>query len=372
MRRSLRVLTLTILLAIMALRAASPGGVANPGAALGATTVKVCGEVSLYVQPTALLAGALTVGGVAYVVAAGTVVPASVDVGADVCLEMKVNASGNVTEIVAVDANITATVKICGKVTAYGEASLTKTGNLTIGGRTFVLALGADLPASFDVGADLCATLELNAFGQVSDGSATANITAILTVCGQVTAYTAATASGNGSLTIGGVTRTIAAGASASSGIKAGVYAKLRLELNAFARISKITALSIGASLDAACGASITAPSPTPTPTPAPDATPTPVPTPDPNGPGAPAEGPDVCPPGGTASDGSGGPSGNAPQLPDTSTAERAGQVIGTAAFPFVLLGLAVFTWAFLRRLQARPELATYALTFDDFEEEHD
>src|SRR5687767_9562721 len=51
MRRPLRLMVLTILLAIMAFGAAIPGGPAAPESARAATTLELCGKVNAYVAP---------------------------------------------------------------------------------------------------------------------------------------------------------------------------------------------------------------------------------------------------------------------------------------------------------------------------------
>ncbi|HUG47087.1 MAG TPA: hypothetical protein VMP67_01610 [Candidatus Limnocylindria bacterium] len=395
MATRLRILVVAVLLATLV--AAIPGGrgMVGPEPVRAATTIEVCGTVTLYVAPSALLAGALTINGVAYVIAAGTTVPSAVEVDAYLCLRLTLDASGSINDIVVLDADATTTVQICGEVTAYGKATLTSLGNLTIAGRKFVLALGAELPAAVKLGADLCATLELNVFGQVKDGTVTANVTSSLEVCGQVTGFVAATATSDGQLTIGGSRRVIAAGTTVHSSVAVGVFASLRLELDVFARISKVTVLLVGADL-AVCQTAVAHPSPgtspgaspatspAPSVSPAPSASPepgsstSPAPTtsPDPSGsapgagddPGAseePAAGSDVCPAPDAAA-GSAGSAGSAPNLPDTSTADRAAQVIGTAAIPFVALALALLAWHFIsRNLRGRRQLEPLAVGSD-------
>ena len=466
----LRILFLAVLLATVGLSTAAPGGVAAPQSAQAAGTLEICGKVTAYVKASALLPGAVTIGVVPFVIKAGTTVSSAVAVGANVCLRLTLNLAGQITEVVALDAgatttlklcaevtaytkatasetgllrigghtltiaqgislpaavkvgadvcatltlnvfgqvkdgdvvaNATATVKICGDVTAYARATATAAGSIKVGGRSFVLAPGATLPASVSVGADLCLTLVLNGFAQVQDGTAQANVLADLEVCGKVTALADATATANGSLTIAGISRHIEAGTAVASTVKVGAYLDLRLGMNVFGRVGKVTVLKVGATLDDACG-SAPAPSPTatptpapggtptptpkpsasptpkpgasptpgatpsPTPTPDPDATPTPSPTPDPNVTPTPSPTPDPnatptpgptptpdetvggveeCGPDGTLGGGPGDTTGGglAPVLPDTSTVGRAAQVIGTAAIPFgiFLLGL--------------------------------
>jgi hypothetical protein len=310
------------------------------------TTVEICGTVQAYVKATATTAGSLRIGGRTFVIAPNADLPASVDVGADICIELKLNGFGQIKDG-QVSANAEATVKICGTVQVYEQATLQSTGKLKIAGRTFTLGLGADLPQSLDVGdevclnltlngygqvskgsikagaettlelcgevkayteatatsygllriaghsfdtalnsnlpasvdagADLCLRLRLNAFGQVQDGTATANVTTTLEVCGQVDAYVAATASNDGRIRIGAVDRTIAAGTDVAASVEVDAYVDLRLTIDAFGRVAKVTVLKVGATLAQACGGP--APTPAPTATPRPSATPTPAPT---------------------------------------------------------------------------------------------
>ena len=215
--------------------------------------LKVCGEVLAYTQATANATGVLKIGSRTWTTAIDSELPASVDVGADLCIDLEIDGYGRVDDG-AVTANVTSTVKVCGVVTAYTEATATAVGLLKAAGNTWNVALGTNLPASVDAGADLCLNLTLNGFGQVKNGTAVANVNATVDVCGQVTAYAAATSTTNGSLTLGGINRTIVAGADVDGGVGVGAYVKLRLETDVFARVAKATVLKAGASLNDACG----------------------------------------------------------------------------------------------------------------------
>ena len=90
------------------------------------------------------------------------------------------------------------------------------------------------------------------------------------------------------------------------------------------------------------------------------------MPTPDPTATGGGPGDPEVCPPTGGSND-PGAHTGAAPNLPETSTAERAGQVIGTAGFPFLMFALGLVAWELVnRRRRARQELSAYALAVGD------
>ena len=204
MRTRIRLMFLAVLLGTMVAGTAAPGGLAGPRTAQAATTIELCGTVAIYVKPTNLLPGAITVGVVPFVIKAGTSVPASVKVGANVCVRLTLDTSGRITNLVALDATATTTVRICGDISAYVKATSTTAGSLKIAGHTYPIATGTTLPAVIKAGADVCATLTLNVFGQIKDGTAVANTTATLEVCGKVTAYAAASATTDGTLTVAG------------------------------------------------------------------------------------------------------------------------------------------------------------------------
>lgn len=227
------------------------------------STLALCGRVTTYTAATATAAGSLTINGVSSVVAVGTSLPASVNVGADLCMRLTLNGLRQVSAA-TVQANVISTMDICGPVTAYAAATVRSTGSLTVAGRTFVVAVGTSLPASVHVGANLCMHLMRNGFGQVSDGTAQANVTSTLEVCGRVTAYAAATSTSTGSITIDRTSRAVAAGTSLSSSINVNAYLKLRLTLDAYLRITDAAVLKVGVSLSDVCGSS-TIPIPTPT-----------------------------------------------------------------------------------------------------------
>ena len=262
-------------LALIASVLSAAGPLAAPPPANAAVDLRLCGTVGVYVAPTKLLPGAVTISGVPLVILPGTPVPASLKVGANICIAVDLNRLNQIVDIDVV-ANATATVRACGVVTALVKATASAAGSVTVGGRTFVLAAGSKLPATVAVGADLCLELTLNGFAQVNDARVLANVVTALSVCGYVAAYAAAGVTTNGSLTIAGVARTVAPGTTAAASLAAGVYANLRLEIDVFGRISDVSVLAVGASLRSACGAG---PEPTPKPTPKPSSDPSPDPS---------------------------------------------------------------------------------------------
>ena len=301
------------------------GGISGAVVSANTTaTINICGKVTAYAAATASGVGTLTVAGRTFVLGVGATLPASVKVGADLCLDLTLDAFGQVQDG-SVTANVTSTVKICGQVTALARATLTSTGVLTIAGRSFVLALGSQVPASLSVGTDLCATLTLNAFGQVQDGSITANVTSTLDVCGQVTILVDATLTHDGTMTVGGVPRTIAAGTDVDAAVTVGAYVHLRLTIDVFGRIARVTTLGVGASLSAVCGGAAPVPSGTPAPTAVPTGSQAPTASATPSG--TPVATASTTPSADTSPSGSPAPAGAV----DSATCGSAGGSTGTA-----------------------------------------
>ncbi|HET7452492.1 MAG TPA: DUF5666 domain-containing protein, partial [Thermoanaerobaculia bacterium] len=182
----------------------------------------VCGIVQDYTAATALAPGAVTIGGRAFVIAAGATLSNAdlLTAGADVCIQAALNASGQITSPASVSANVSTTVHVCGVVSAYTAATATAPGSITIGGQTFPIAIGTTISNAdlITAGADLCLAATVDGAGQiVLPSSVSANATTTVTICGVVSAYTAATAAAPGSITIGGRTFTIAAGTTISN-----------------------------------------------------------------------------------------------------------------------------------------------------------
>jgi hypothetical protein len=343
------------------------------------TSVDICGLVNALAAADADSYGSLRINGVDFVLAAGSKLPVAVRAGANLCLDLTLNAFGQVAGATA-RANATGTVRICGRVSAFAAASSTSTGTLTIDGRSFVLGLGTRLPASVRTGANLCAALTINGLAQVSGGTAQANITSTVDVCGQVTAFTAATATSDGSLTIDSVPRAIAAGTTLSPQVRAGAFLRLRLTLDVFGRIADDAVLAAGASIAAVCGAGVQAStSPVPSSSASPSAPATddasPSASPSQGGGGAAGVGASASPsPAGSAqapgqagepgcstagvADEAGGSAGDGGPIPDTASLARAGRVIGLMALPLLVLMLLVIGYL---AVQNRREYAVRA-----------
>ena len=113
-------------------------------------------------------------------------------------------------------ASVGGSVNVCGTVTAFTPATVNAPGSITIGGQTIPIAVGVALAGQDQVrvGSTYCLTADLNAQGQVRDGTIAAQVGGgtSLNICGVVTAFQAATANAAGSITIGGQTIVIAPG----------------------------------------------------------------------------------------------------------------------------------------------------------------
>jgi hypothetical protein len=308
----------------------------GPAAVRATTTLEVCGKVTAYVAATAKLPGTVTVGGDPFVIAAGADVDAELDAGADACLNLTINSAGAVTELVVVDAQANATLRVCGVISVYVRATASQTGRISIGERDLVIAAGADLPASVKVGADVCATLALNARGQVEDGEVRVRADSTIHLCGTVNAVTKATADSTGLLQIGNHDLKIAAGTDLATKVKVGANICADLTLNVRGEIVD-------------CDVVPSTPGGEPTPTNKPDGPTKPDATNPPDGPNKP-DGPSKPdqPAGPGGSDGTDGPGGetcpdgtisaggglSTVLNADASLAERTGALAATGAIP--------------------------------------
>lgn len=213
---------------------------AAPSPARAQDEAKVCGIIGAHVPAIGLLPGILTVGSTAFAIAPGASVGSAVAVGANLCFDLTLNLSGEITDA-AVVANVSSALAICGRVTGYAAATAIGPGSLTIDGATWVVAIGATMPPSMNVGADLCITLTLNGHGQIAAAAARANVTSILDLCGVVDGYVASTTTTNGSLAIAGRTLVVAIRASMPASVTVGADLCLRLTLNGFGQVSNVT-----------------------------------------------------------------------------------------------------------------------------------
>src|SRR5437764_5238330 len=103
---------------------------------------------------------------------------------------------------------------LCGPVTVWTAPTGTATGALTIAGTAYVVATNTALvgAGNIAVGSNMCLNGTLDAAGNLTAGTVTANVPAPLNLCGVVGTYTAATATAAGALTLGTSNATIVAG----------------------------------------------------------------------------------------------------------------------------------------------------------------
>ncbi len=180
-------------------------------------TVNVCGTVTSYTAATVLLPGAVTISGLPYTIAANTVLQGSalLLVGANVCLNGNVDASGLLSNgTVTANAGATATVHVCGTVSAYTAAGVLTPGTIIIGGQTFAISPNTTLAGTVTVNTPGCLDANLSPTGSITAGGLTSGSggpTVNINVCGTLVSYTAATASAPGSININGLPYTIAA-----------------------------------------------------------------------------------------------------------------------------------------------------------------
>jgi len=179
------------------------------------SSVRVCGEVGAYVAATATASGSLTIAGRTFTIASGTTIADShlLRAGTDVCLDATLDGSGQIVAPASVSAAVTSTLTLCGRVESYVAATASSAGSITVEGTTLTIAPGTTITGASAIvaGAHLCLQATLDASGRAIAPTSVA-VNGRVRICGQVNVYTAATANGNGSITIDGRSYTIAAG----------------------------------------------------------------------------------------------------------------------------------------------------------------
>ncbi|MEP7336692.1 MAG: hypothetical protein ABI977_02925, partial [Acidobacteriota bacterium] len=207
------------------------------------TTINICGVVTAFTAATAGAPGSITIGGTTFPIAAGTTLAGQglITVGANLCLAATLNVTGQIIVPSSVTVGVGMTLNICGVVTAFTAATAGAPGSITIGGVTFPIAAGTTLAGQglITVGANLCLGATLNVTGQIIlPSTVTVNANVGTTLCGTVTAFTAATATTPGSITVGGVTLVIAPGTTIGGGpIIIGTTICITITLNPFGQI---------------------------------------------------------------------------------------------------------------------------------------
>ncbi|MDX2034801.1 MAG: SdrD B-like domain-containing protein [Blastocatellia bacterium] len=151
-----------------ALNAAGQISYPNSITASATSTVQICGRVTAYSPATAGAQGSLAIENIAFTIARGAALPAGISVGANLCLTLCLNRSGEIFDIGYGAAN-SGPVSLCGYITAYSAGYWTA-GSITIGGQTFPIAPGAQLQGQAMIGAYACLTPVI-ANGQLVNGS---------------------------------------------------------------------------------------------------------------------------------------------------------------------------------------------------------
>lgn len=211
--------------------------------------ISACGTVTGYTAAGALTNGAITVGGVPYVILAGANLQGAglITTNANLCLNASTNLAGLITSG-TLTLNVTTSVNVCGKVTAISASSI------TINGVVYPIAAGAAIDGASQItaGVDACLNATLNASGQiVAPSSITVQATTTVNVCGIVSAISST------SLTINGVTYPLATGANINgiNLVTVGANACLAGTLNASGQIVAPSSITVqGATTINICG----------------------------------------------------------------------------------------------------------------------
>ncbi|MGH2443262.1 MAG: hypothetical protein ACRDFX_08880, partial [Chloroflexota bacterium] len=180
----------------------------------GAVTTTVCGVVTQYIAPTGDVSGLITISGVTYPIAPHTSLIGGnvITSGTNVCLQFTLNSTGQITGGGAVF-NGSVQISVCGTVSSFTDPTAFLSGSITIAGISFPVAASTVFSGgSFVVPATLGMTLTLNGQGQVTAAVITASSCTSTTITGPVTAFSPATATTPGSITINGVTYSVAVG----------------------------------------------------------------------------------------------------------------------------------------------------------------
>ena len=122
------------------------------------TSISVCGVVSAYTASMFGASGSITIAGQTFSISPSTTIDGAglITVGANLCLNGTLNASGQLIPPSTVTVNTGNSINLCGVVTAYAAATAGTPGSITIAGQTFSIAPGTVLSGNIQVGADLC------------------------------------------------------------------------------------------------------------------------------------------------------------------------------------------------------------------------
>jgi hypothetical protein len=135
-------------------------------------------------------------------------------------------------------------VAICGGITSFTAATSSTAGSITFSTanvtNTYPILAGVTLSgqSAISTSGSFCLSGTLNAAGSLTNGVITANVTTPIVVCGPVTAYTPATSSALGSLTIAGITFNTALGTTfTGSPVTVGANLCISLQLSSLGNI---------------------------------------------------------------------------------------------------------------------------------------
>lgn len=135
------------------------------------TSIEVCGVVNAYVAATQNAVGSLTIGGVTYVIAAGTTIDGqeTIAIGLEMCFTATLDAFLQIIPPSTIVVNVTTTIDVCGTVNAYVAATSTSTGFITIDGVRYDIAIGVvvENEALIVVGASICLHATVNVNGEI-------------------------------------------------------------------------------------------------------------------------------------------------------------------------------------------------------------
>jgi hypothetical protein len=201
-------------------------------------SITVQGRVSAFTKATGTSNGSITIAGVKYAIRAGIPLCECIKVGAEVRLRLHLDLNGLISGCTVEWVRVT----LSGLVSAYTHATASSNGSITIGGHTYSIKAGVSLPLCVRVGVYVSLKLVFNGSGQVTGCSF---IKAYVTLSGLVTAYVRATATSNGSITVGGKTLVIKAGTSLPLCVQVGAQLKLRLDLSASGLVRGCSVLEI-------------------------------------------------------------------------------------------------------------------------------
>jgi hypothetical protein len=191
------------------------------------SAVVVCGTVNSYVPSSPSMTGFISIGTSSIPVGVNaTFSGTAITVGQNLCINGQVNALSQLT-IGAVSQNTGGSAPVtptsaCGTISGY-VAPGASNGAVTITTPTvavnYTIVAGSTVnPSGFagTGGTSVCLVGTLNAGGQLTQATFSSNTSQSITLCGVITAYTAATSSQTGSLTIGGTVVPLALSASFS------------------------------------------------------------------------------------------------------------------------------------------------------------